>query len=57
VLDPRWLTYWLIFSGVITELLRRRGSTQETVIVSQSQGDGTVKPVEVSFLQTPPPGP
>lgn len=24
LLSAKWLTYWLIFSGVITELLRRR---------------------------------
>jgi len=26
VLNPRWLTYWLIASGAITEYLRRRGT-------------------------------
>lgn len=24
LLSAKWLTYWLIFSGVVTELLRRR---------------------------------
>jgi hypothetical protein len=24
--DPRYLTYWLIANGVITEMLRRRGA-------------------------------
>lgn len=24
LLNPKWLTYWLIFNGVVTELLRRR---------------------------------
>lgn len=24
LLSPKWLTYWLIFSGLVTELLRRR---------------------------------
>lgn len=57
LLNPKWMTYWLIFSGVVTELLRRRGSTHETIVVPQDQGDGTVKPVTMSFLQTPPPGP
>lgn len=57
VLNPKLMTYWLVASGVISELLRRRGSLQETVIVPQQQSDGTVKPVTMSYLQSPPPGP
>lgn len=57
LLSPKLMTYWLIASGVITELLRRRGSTQETVVVPTMQTDGSTKPVTVSYLQTPPPGP
>ena len=56
VLDPKWLTYWLIFSGVVTELLRRRGAIQQTVTVPEIK-DGTLQAVPVSYLQTPPPGP
>jgi hypothetical protein len=56
LLDPKWLTYWLIFSGAITEYLRRRGAMQETVVVPVVK-DGTVQPVQMSYLQTPPPGP
>jgi hypothetical protein len=26
LLDPKWLTYWLIANGIVTELLRRRGT-------------------------------
>jgi hypothetical protein len=26
VLNPKWLTYWLVASGAITEYLRRRGT-------------------------------
>ena len=25
-ISGKWLTYWLVFSGVVTELLRRRGT-------------------------------
>lgn len=57
LLNPKLMTYWLIVSGVITELLRRRGSIQHTVVVAEQAKDGTVKPVEVSYLQTAPPGP
>lgn len=57
VLNPKLMTYWLIVSGVITELVRRRGSDKVTVVVPQEQSDGSVKAVPVSFLQTPPPGP
>lgn len=56
LLNPKWLTYWLIFSGVVTEYLRRRGTTGETVVVSQVK-DGTLQGVQMSYLQTPPPGP
>lgn len=57
LLSPKLMTYWLVASGVITELLRRRGSTQETVVVPTLQSDGTTKGQTVSYLQTPPPGP
>lgn len=26
LLDPKWLTYWLIVNGIVTEYLRRRGT-------------------------------
>lgn len=53
VLNPKLMTYWLVFSGALTEYLRRRGSTQSTVNVV----DGTKSGATVSYLQTPPPGP
>jgi hypothetical protein len=35
VLDPKWMTYWLIINGVISELLRRRGTeTRDGVLRS-----------------------
>jgi hypothetical protein len=57
VLNPKLMTYWLIFSGVVTELLRRRGATEQTVVVPQVAKDGSLQPVQMSYLQTPPPGP
>lgn len=57
VLDPKWLTYWLVFSGVVSELLRRRGTIQQTVAVAEVAKDGTVAVVPKSFLVTPAPGP
>ena len=27
LLNPKWMTYWLIFSGVITEMARRSRAT------------------------------
>ena len=27
LIQGKWLTYWLIFSGLVTELLRRKGTT------------------------------
>lgn len=56
LLDPKWLTYWLIFSGVVTELLRRRGSTPQTVLVSEIR-DGELVGVSKSYLDAKPPGP
>ena len=26
IISGKWLTYWLVFSGVVTELLRRKGT-------------------------------
>ena len=26
IISGEWLTYWLVFSGVVTELLRRKGT-------------------------------
>jgi hypothetical protein len=57
VLDPKWLTYWLIFSGIVTELLRRRGSVEHTDVLPEMKKDGTLQATPVSYLQTPPPGP
>jgi hypothetical protein len=37
LLDPKWLTYWLIFSGIVTEFLRRRGT--ETVVKMLPDGE------------------
>ena len=30
IISGKWLTYWMIFSGVVTELLRRRGTETDT---------------------------
>ena len=57
VLDPRWLTYWLIFSGALTEYLRKRNAIQSTVTVQETQKDGSTQPTTISSLQSPPPGP
>lgn len=57
LLNPKWLTYWLIFSGALTEYLRRRGSDKLTVVVPELQKDGTTQPTQMSYLQSPPPGP
>lgn len=54
VLNPKLMTYWLIFSGVVTELLRRRGATGETVVMQVPNGDGTSKDVSVSYLKDAP---
>ena len=36
VLNPKALTYWMIINGVITELLRRRGTeTKDNTLVSK----------------------
>lgn len=56
VLQGKYLTYWLVASGVISELLRRRGAEKCTVIAPEVQNDGTVQPATVSYLQTPAPG-
>lgn len=57
LLNPKLMTYWLIASGIITEILRRRGAIKQTVVVSEPVGDGTVQAVPKSFLASPPPGP
>lgn len=57
LLDPRWLTYWLIVNGIVTELLRRRNSIPETVMVGEVTKDGSVEMVPKSSLTTTPPGP
>jgi hypothetical protein len=56
LLDAKYMTYWLIVSGVITELLRRKGTTGQTVMVADTTAKtGLTQPV--SFLSSPPPGP
>jgi hypothetical protein len=57
LLNPQWMTYWLIASGIISELLRRRGTIKQTVIVPEQATDGTVQAVPKSFLTSVPPGP
>lgn len=56
LLSGKWLTIWLILNGVVTEYLRRRNATPQTVIVPEMQA-GEVADVKKSFLATPPPGP
>lgn len=55
VLDARWLTYWLIVNGVVTELLRRRGATGQSVVVPEFTRDASVAMVTKSFLASDPP--
>ena len=57
LLDAKYMTYWLIISGVITELLRRRGTTGQTVMVAQMDKTGISQAMPQSFLNSPPPGP
>ena len=57
VLDAKYMTYWLIVSGVITELLRRRGTTGQTVMVAEATKNGLTQAMPQSFLSSPPPGP
>lgn len=57
ILTGKWLTIWLIFNGIVTELLRRRNAVQRTVVVSEVTQDGSLESVPKSFLQSPPPGP
>lgn len=57
LLTGKWMTIWFIFNGIVTELLRRRGSVQQTVIVSEPAKDGTVAMVPKSSLIITPPGP
>lgn len=49
LLDPRSLTYWLIANGVITELLRRRGTEYRDGRLrdKDDQGGGTMSPGDV----------
>lgn len=56
-LDPKYLTWWLVFSGVVSELLRRRGTTGQNVVVPTTDADGSSKAVTTSYLASPPPGP
>lgn len=58
VLSGKVLTYWLIFSGIVGEYLRRRDTIKNTIVVPEIAKDGaTVVPVTKSFLTSPPPGP
>jgi hypothetical protein len=57
LLTGKWLTIWLIFNGIVTELLRRRNTTQQSVVVAETQSSGAVEPVKKEFLTSPPPGP
>ena len=56
VLDSKWLMYWLIFNGIVSEALRRYRSTERTIVVPVVT-DGTLEPVTKSFLVSPTPGP
>ncbi|MCK1670320.1 hypothetical protein [Bradyrhizobium sp. 150] len=56
VLSGHYLTYWLIISGIITEILRRR-NTQPGSMVIAPPAPGTVEPVKAAYLMSPPPGP
>ncbi len=57
ILSGKYLTYWLIVNGIISEYLRRRGAEKTTVSVAEIAKDGTIAEVPKSFLATPPPGP
>lgn len=46
LLDPKYLTYWLIFNGIITELLRRRGTEYRDGHLREKDGD-TMSPGDV----------
>jgi len=57
VLNPKYLTYWLIINGIITEMVRRSGNTVVTTTVANAETN--YQPVEVLKLreteQPPPP--
>ena len=57
LIPGKYLTIWFIVSGIITEILRRKRTTAESVIVSEIKTDGTTEPVKVAFLSSEPPGP
>ncbi|KRQ99294.1 hypothetical protein [Bradyrhizobium valentinum] len=50
LLAPKWLTLWLIFSGIVTEAVRRSG----TVTVEQVKPDGEVAKVLAPAPPEPP---
>lgn len=57
LLSGKWLTVWLIFNGIVSELLRRRGAIQTTAMVPELAKDGSLDVVPKAFLATPAPGP
>lgn len=55
LLNPKYLTYWLIVNGVISEWLRRRGTEVVTMNVVVP-GDVKATPV-TTLVDVPPPPP
>jgi len=49
ILDPKYLTYWLIFSGAVTEYLRRRGTETQSVLINPNAPAGEA-PVIATYL-------
>jgi hypothetical protein len=55
ILNPKYLTYWLIVNGIITELVRRNGNTVQTVTVANAETN--FQPVEIKRLERVEPNP
>ena len=49
VLNPKYLTYWMIINGIITELVRRNGNTVQTVTVATAETN--FQPVQIQRLE------
>ena len=46
ILNPKWLLYWMVFDGIVSELIRRSGTETKT-----AQLGGT----QVTYLADKPP--
>lgn len=55
IANPKYLTYWMIINGVITELVRRSGNTVQTVTVANAQTN--FQPTEIKRLERTEPNP